>query len=139
AILGKPITIYGDGKQMRDVLHVQDLARAYEAAYERRDAISGQAFNIGGGPGSTLSLRELVDLLEEELKITVPLQWSDWRPGDHPVFICSLEKAQRLLGWQPTVSVHEGVGDLIGWVSANKKLFEGRRTQEELTTASMKS
>jgi CDP-paratose 2-epimerase len=124
AVLGKAITIYGDGKQIRDVLHVEDLARAYEAAYERREAVSGQAFNMGGGPGNTLSLLELIGLLEENLQVSVPLQWSDWRPGDQPVFVCGLDKAQRLLQWQPTIPVGEGVGRLIAWVRDNKDLFE---------------
>ena len=124
AILGKPITIYGDGKQTRDALHVRDLARAYQAAFERREAVSGQAINIGGGPGNTLSLLELIGLLEENLKISVPLQWSDWRPGDQPVFVCGLEKAQRMLEWQPTIPVCEGVVELIRWVRDNKNLFE---------------
>jgi len=127
AILGKTITIYGDGKQIRDVLHVADLARAYEAAYERRDDINGQAFNIGGGPGNTLSLLELVALLEEDLGISVPLQWRDRRPGDQPVFVCGLDKAQRLLEWQPKIPVREGVGQLIGWVRDNRRLFEWLR------------
>jgi CDP-paratose 2-epimerase len=124
AVLGKAITIYGDGKQIRDVLHVEDLARAYEAAYEHREAVSGQAFNMGGGPGNTLSLLELIGLLEENLQVSVPLQWGDWRPGDQPVFVCGLDKAQRLLEWQPTIPVGEGVGRLIGWVRDNKDLFE---------------
>jgi CDP-paratose 2-epimerase len=124
AILGKPITIYGDGKQIRDVLHVKDLASAYEAAYERRDAVSGQAFNIGGGPGNTISLLELIGFLEEDLKISVPLQWSGWRPGDQPVFVCGLGKAQRELQWQPKISAREGVSQLISWVSDNKQLFK---------------
>jgi CDP-paratose 2-epimerase len=123
AVLGKPITIYGDGKQIRDVLHVDDLARAYEAAYEHRDAATGQAFNIGGGPGNTMSLRELLAYLEAELGIKIPLQWSDWRPGDQPVFVCNVGKAQRLLGWQPTIGVAEGVRRLILWVRANEGLF----------------
>jgi CDP-paratose 2-epimerase len=124
AVLGKKITIYGDGKQTRDVLHVQDLARAYEAAFERREAVTGQAFNIGGGPSNTMSLLELIRYLEEDLDIRVPLQWSDWRPGDQPVFVCNLEKAQRLLNWQPSISVRDGVGQLIRWVRDNKKLFD---------------
>jgi CDP-paratose 2-epimerase len=124
AILGKPITIYGDGKQSRDVLHVADLAGAYEAAFERREAVRGQAFNIGGGPANTLSLLELIGLLEADLKISVPLQWSDWRPGDQPVFVCGLEKARRMLEWQPTIPVREGVGQLVCWVRDNKSLFE---------------
>jgi CDP-paratose 2-epimerase len=123
AALGKTITIYGDGKQSRDVLHVQDLVDAYEAAYDRRDAVSGQAFNIGGGPSNIISLLELIGYLEEELNIRIPLQWSDWRPGDQPVFVCNLEKAKQLLKWEPRISVREGVGQLIHWVRDNKTLF----------------
>ncbi len=124
AVLGKPIRIYGDGKQVRDVLHVQDLARAYEAAFDRREAVSGQAFNMGGGPGNTLSLIELIALLEDKLNISVPLHWGNWRVGDQLVFVCGLEKAQRMLDWQPTISVREGVGQLIRWVQDNESLFE---------------
>jgi CDP-paratose 2-epimerase len=124
AILGKPITIYGDGKQIRDVLHVQDLARAYEIAFERREVVGGQAFNMGGGPANTLSLLELIGFLEEHLKISVPLKWSEWRPGDQPVFVCGLEKAARMLDWRPMISVRDGVGQLVRWVRDNKALFE---------------
>ena len=124
AVLGKPITIYGDGKQIRDVLHVGDLARAYEAAYRHRDRASGQAFNIGGGPGNTLSLLELLNYLETELGIPIPLRWSDWRPGDQPVFVCNLAKAERLLDWQPQIGVRDGVHQLIQWVRDNKALFD---------------
>ena len=124
AILGKKITIYGDGKQTRDVLHVDDLARAYEAAFERKEAVTGQAFNIGGGPTNIMSLLELIGYLEEDLKIRIPLEWSDWRPGDQPVFVCNLEKAKRLLEWQPEIPVRDGVGQLICWVRDNKKLFD---------------
>jgi CDP-paratose 2-epimerase len=123
AVLGKPITIYGDGKQTRDILHVQDLARAYEAACERREKVTGQAFNIGGGSSNTMSLLELIRYLEEDLDIRVPLQWSDWRPGDQPVFVCNLERAKRLLEWEPTIAVRDGVGRLIRWVDENKRLF----------------
>jgi CDP-paratose 2-epimerase len=123
ACLGQPITIYGDGKQTRDVLHVQDLASAYEAACDRRGAVSGQAFNIGGGPSNTISLLELIRYLEEDLVIRVPLQWSDWRPGDQPVFVCNLEKTKRLLDWEPRITVRDGVGQLVRWVRDNKMLF----------------
>jgi CDP-paratose 2-epimerase len=126
AVLGKKITIYGDGKQTRDVLHVQDLACAYEAAFDRKEAVTGQAFNIGGGPKNIMSLLELIYYLEEDLKIPVPMEWSDWRPGDQPVFVCNLEKAKRLLEWQPDISVRDGVGRLIHWVRDNKKLFDWR-------------
>ena len=123
AVLGKKITIYGDGKQTRDVLHVRDLARAYEAAFDHREAVRGQAFNIGGGPTNIMSLLELIRHLEEDLGIRIPLQWSDWRPGDQPVFVCNVEKAKRLLNWQPAIPVHDGVGELIRWVRDNKSLF----------------
>jgi CDP-paratose 2-epimerase len=124
AVLGKKITIYGDGKQIRDVLHVQDLARAYEAAYERREAVSGQAFNIGGGPANTMSLLELIRHLEDDLDISVALQWSGWRPGDQPVFVCNVTKAGELLGWRPVVGVREGVSELIAWTRDHQALFD---------------
>lgn len=123
AVLGKTITIYGDGKQIRDVLHVDDLVRAYEAAANHPDQASGQAFNIGGGPGNTMSLLELLTYLQEELKITIPLKWDEWRPGDQPVFVCNLDKARERLGWAPQISVREGVKTLSQWVSQNVELF----------------
>ncbi|MBC7601601.1 MAG: SDR family NAD(P)-dependent oxidoreductase, partial [Ramlibacter sp.] len=116
AVLGKTITIYGDGKQIRDVLHVSDLVNAYEAAIEHRDAVSGQAFNIGGGPANTLSLLELLSQLESQLGIKIPLRWDDWRPGDQHVFVCDVSKAQAMMGWEPKTSPQAGVSALIGWV-----------------------
>ena len=123
AVLGKQITIYGDGKQIRDVLHVEDLVRAYEAAIANQEQASGQAFNIGGGPANTMSLLELLAYLEEELKIKIPLKWDTWRPGDQPVFVCNLDKAKEKLAWQPQISVREGVKNLSNWVAGNKELF----------------
>lgn len=123
AVLGKQITIYGDGKQIRDVLHVEDLVRAYEAAIANQEQASGQAFNIGGGPANTMSLLELLAYLEDELKIKIPLKWDTWRPGDQPVFVCNLDKAKQTLGWQPQISVRDGVKNLSGWVAGNKELF----------------
>ena len=123
AVLGKKITIYGDGKQIRDVLHVDDLVRAYEAAATHHEAASGQAFNIGGGPGNTMSLLELLAYLKAELNIDIPLQWDQWRPGDQPVFVCNVAKAKRLLAWQPEIVVRDGVKSLSQWVSQNAALF----------------
>jgi CDP-paratose 2-epimerase len=123
SVLGRPITIYGDGKQIRDVLHVQDLVRAYEGAIDHREAIAGQAFNIGGGPENTLSLRELLEHLEDKLQRTISLNWEDWRPGDQPVFVCNIRKAQSLLSWAPKIPVTEGVSDLCNWVRNHQNLF----------------
>ncbi len=122
-VLDKPITIYGDGKQIRDVLHVTDLCQAYGAAIENRDQATGQAFNIGGGPQNTLSLLELLDHLKRFLGKQSPLSWDDWRPGDQPVFVCDLTKARETLGWSPEVSVEDGVEGLAGWVAENQELF----------------
>jgi CDP-paratose 2-epimerase len=124
SVLKKQITIYGDGKQIRDVLHVGDLVRAYQAAYEKRGQSSGQAFNIGGGPTNTLSLLELIAQLEHRLGEKIPLKWSEWRPGDQPVFVCDVAKAEQRLGWRPVISVREGVDELIAWTRDNRRLFD---------------
>jgi CDP-paratose 2-epimerase len=123
SLLGRPITLYGDGWQTRDVLNVKDLARAYEAAWVNQAEISGQAFNIGGGPTNTLCLRDLLSFLEEELKVSInPLSGAS-RPGDQPVFVCDIRKAQAHLGWSPQIGVSDGVRDLIRWVRDNRELF----------------
>lgn len=123
AVLGKPVTLYGDGKQIRDVLHVQDLARAYEAAILHRNQVAGQAFNIGGGPSNTLSLLELLAQLEQELGKKIPLRREAWRPGDQPVFVCNLGKAKAALDWEPRIGARDGVKSLLAWVKGNAALF----------------
>jgi CDP-paratose 2-epimerase len=122
-VLNKPITIFGDGKQIRDVLHVDDLTRAYEAAIAFPDKSSGQAFNIGGGVNNTLSLLELISILETETGRRVPLKFEAWRPGDQPVFVCDLSKVQQSLSWTPVVGVEDGVRRLVKWVKTNQSLF----------------
>lgn len=123
ALLGRSITLYGDGWQTRDVLHVYDLINAYEAAWNHRNSISGQAFNIGGGSENTLCLRDLIALLEAQLSIEIKPNFAKSRPGDQPVFICDIRKARDQLNWNPHISVEEGVVQLIDWVQSNQQLF----------------
>ena len=122
--MGKNITIFGDGKQIRDVLHVSDLVRAYDAAIAHRDSSSGHAFNIGGGPQNTLSLLELLSFLKESLGESIQFKYDQWRPGDQKVFVCDISKANSILDWRPTISVQDGVRELIEWVKANPDLFK---------------
>ena len=125
AIKGKPITIYGDGKQVRDVLHIEDLMDAYDIAVEKIDQVSGKIYNIGGGPEKTISIwKEFAPILEGFLGREIPVSWADWRPGDQPVYISNIEKAKKEIGWSPAIDVHEGVRQLINWVEDNIDLFE---------------
>lgn len=123
-LLQKNITICGDGKQVRDVLHVEDLVRAYEAAIRAPDEIRGQAFNVGGGTSQTLSLLELIDLLESHFKRKIPLKFDKWRPGDQEVYVSDVRKLEKALQWKPEVGVENGVGKLIEWVEQNKNAFQ---------------
>ena len=120
---GRPFTIFGDGKQIRDTLWVGDLVDAYQAAVARIDSVSGEIFNVGGGPGNTLSLLELVATLDAAFgkKFNPPL--ADWRPGDQRVFVADIGKAKRLLDWSPKVSTADGVARLLEWVRENHHLF----------------
>jgi CDP-paratose 2-epimerase len=86
--------------------------------------VSGQAFNIGGGPTNTLCLRDLLGFLEDELSTTISPAFGATRPGDQPVFVCDIRKAQQQLGWSPRIGVDEGVRDLIRWVRENRELFD---------------
>jgi len=124
ALLAKPITIYGDGKQVRDVLFIDDLLDVYDLAVEHIDVAAGQVYNIGGGPANTLSIwQEFGPLLEKLLGRKILVERGDWRPGDQHVYISDIRKAERYLGWQPKVSVEDGVRRLFEWVKSNKQLF----------------
>jgi CDP-paratose 2-epimerase len=123
--LGRPITIYGNGKQVRDVLWIGDLIAAYEAAAEHIDVASGQIYNIGGGPENTMSIwAEFGPLLEKLAGHPIPVTYDDWRPGDQPVYVSNIQKAKSDLGWHPQVSLNEGVRRLWEWVDANPGLFD---------------
>lgn len=124
AHLGKKITIYGDGKQVRDMLFIDDLLDIYEAAFKKGKAAAGKAYNIGGGPRNTMSLLELLGYLEKSLGKKIPLKFAKIRPGDQPVFISDIRKAKQDLGWQPKVPAKEGVERLSRWVSENLFLFK---------------
>ena len=123
AMLGEPLTIYGDGKQVRDVLHVSDLLALYERAIERIDRIKGQVYNVGGGPANTLSLLELVARIEARLGHRLELRFAEWRPGDQRVFVANIAKVARDLDWQPKVGIEEGIESLLTWVLDHPDLF----------------
>ncbi|MCA9934021.1 MAG: NAD-dependent epimerase/dehydratase family protein, partial [Anaerolineales bacterium] len=124
AVMGRPISIYGDGKQVRDLLHVSDLIRAYELGIANIDRLKGQAFNVGGGVDNTLSIwQEFGPLLAELAGHEIPVQRGDWRPGDQRVFIADTRKAAAELGWQPHINPSTGICDLYEWVAGNRDLF----------------
>jgi CDP-paratose 2-epimerase len=124
-VLEKPVTIYGDGKQVRDMLNVRDLIAAYDAAIAHKDQIAGTAYNIGGGAQETLSIwRECGPLLEKYLGRQIFTASGPTRPGDQKVYISDIRKAQGELGWSPQVGVQQGVEELVNWVQANHDLFD---------------
>jgi CDP-paratose 2-epimerase len=125
ALKKHPISIYGNGKQVRDVLFIEDLLNAYEAIVKNIKTASGQIYNIGGGSGNTISIwTEFGPLLEELLNHPIPVQFDGWRPGDQPVYVSDIRKAERELGWSPHVSVREGITRLFEWISENQELFD---------------
>ena len=124
ALKGRPITIYGDGKQVRDVLFIDDLLAFYDAAVENAGTAAGEVYNVGGGPECAISIWvEFRPLLEELLGRPVNVQYADWRPGDQLVYVSDIRKAEQDLGWRPQVSVEEGVRRLYAWVRDNLTLF----------------
>ena len=121
---GRPITVYGDGKQVRDILFIDDLLDAYDAAVERIRLCAGQIYNLGGGPANVLSLRDLLAFLSARRGEAVPHGTADWRPGDQRVFVSDIRRAAKDLGWTPKTSASQGLARLYDWVAANKSLFQ---------------
>ena len=124
AVLGKPIVLYGDGKQVRDLLFIDDLVDAYVLAVDHPDRVSGEIYNFGGGPENVLSLLELLDMLKALNGADVERSFDDWRPGDQRVFVSDITLAERKLGWKPKVGAGEGVRELHAWVVENRGMLE---------------
>jgi CDP-paratose 2-epimerase len=124
ALKQRPISIYGNGKQVRDVLFIDDLLDAYDTIVQNIDKSAGQVYNIGGGPDNTMSIwTEFGHQLETLLKRPIPVKYNDWRPGDQPIYVSDIRKAACELGWRPRIGVQEGAERLFGWIRDNRQLF----------------
>ncbi|MDG4882726.1 NAD-dependent epimerase/dehydratase family protein [Mesorhizobium sp. WSM4884] len=116
ALSGRPITIYGDGKQVRDILHVSDAVAAYRGVLARIEDLKGQAFNLGGGPHNAVSLRALLSEIATVTGRDVVLRHDLERTGDQPFFVANTRKIEAALGWRAHVTWREGVCELASWL-----------------------
>jgi CDP-paratose 2-epimerase len=114
----RPITIYGDGLQVRDVLFVDDLVDAFVLAQESMETIAGEAFNIGGGPARTTSLVELVEIINALEERPIALEYDAWREADQRYYVSDTGKFHEATGWAPKMSVAGGVRALHTWLAA---------------------
>ena len=124
SILNKKISIYGDGKQGRDLLWVDDLVRVYASLYDNATKVAGKIFNIGGGVENIMSILELVSTLENSGVMKQKPNFLDWRLGDQKIFACDISSIFSEIGWKPTVYPKEGVAKLIDWATANKEMLK---------------
>jgi CDP-paratose 2-epimerase len=120
AMEGRPIILYGDGRQVRDILCVDDLVDAFLLAQQHMSTDSGHAFNIGGGPGNTVSLLELLQMMGELLGEKPKIEFDSWRPGDQRYYVSDTGKFQRMTGWGPRISVQDGLERLTRWLMESR-------------------
>ena len=123
AILKKPITLYGNGKQVRDVLFIDDLTDLYLKSIEKSDIVNGNVYNIGGGPENIMSVLELIAFLEDMTGRKISYSYAEKRPGDQCVYISDINRIRDELGWMPEIEVRVGVKHLYDWVRRNEELF----------------
>ena len=129
AATGASLTIFGNGKQVRDLLYVDDLVRAFRMASDNIEVTAGNVYNIGGGPENSVSIwRELVPRLEAVCGTAPRPAWDEWRPGDQPVYVSNTSAARRDFGWAPTVGVEDGLTRLWQWIRDHRALFEDSRS-----------
>lgn len=122
-LLNKKATVYGDGKQVRDLLYVDDLVSAYKIAVDNISKANGNVYNIGGGHENTLSVIELIKLLSNLINRNLDFNFSDWRPGDQKIFVSDNSKILNDLGWAPTTNPESGIKHLIEWATKNESLI----------------
>ena len=123
-LFDKPVTIFGNGKQVRDVLYIDDLLRAFDLAVMNIKKTRGKPYNIGGGPKSSLSIWELFAILEKLASKKFNFSFGSWRPGDQKIYISDISKAKKDFNWLPKVSPKEGIKKLYDWISQNKNLIQ---------------
>ena len=123
-LFGKPVTIYGSGKQVRDVLYIPDLILAFDLAAKNIKKTRGKAYNIGGGAKFSLSILELSEILEKISGNTINYKFGPWRSGDQKIYISDITRAKKDFGWSPKISPKEGVKKLYNWISENKTLIK---------------
>lgn len=116
ALKGKPLTIFGDGKQVRDILYVGDLVRAFQLVYNQIDEVAGEEFNIGGGYENSISLKEFITFVEEMTGEKITRYYSDWRAGDQKYYVSDTQKFRSMTGWEPEHSIPDGVSRLYEWL-----------------------
>jgi CDP-paratose 2-epimerase len=127
ALRGDPISIYGDGYQVRDVLEVGDAVRAYLLALDEIDAIAGSVFNLGGGPENTLSLREFLQDIERMEGVPPAVSFHDWRPGDQPWYVSDTQAFTQATGWKAQVNVDSGLRRLREWLIESSVVRHARQ------------
>ena len=115
-LMDRPLTLYGTGKQVRDILYVTDLVRLYDLAIKNIDRVGGRAYNVGGGPKNTISLLELLAHLEQEMGKSIAPRMSDVRAGDQPIFVADIRRLKDELGWEPKHGIEEGWRGMHAWI-----------------------
>lgn len=135
ALEGQPITLYGDGQQVRDILDVQDAVDAYIAAWRQIDRVKGQAFNLGGGPANAVSLRTLLAHVETITGRPLDLHFDDWRAGDQRYFVADTGKARATLGLNSPTGWRDGVAALARWLAEERGLSLGQPMQQQRMAA----
>ena len=122
ALEDRPVYIYGNGKQVRDILYVEDLVDAFQLAHKNIDKLAGEVFNIGGGPKNTVSLLEILSLIKEKAGKDLQISFEDWRTGDQQYYVSNTSKFQEATGWAPKYNVEEGVESLMKWLCENRNI-----------------
>jgi len=130
ALRGEPITLYGDGMQVRDILYVDDAVEAYVLAARHIGALSGRAFNLGGGPANTISLLQLIDWIEQLTGRKPAVRWSGWRPGDQRYYVSDTRRYQQATGWRAGVGARDGVAMLHAWLRRHRGVDEPPQRME---------
>ncbi|HYC67091.1 SDR family NAD(P)-dependent oxidoreductase [Brevundimonas sp.] len=128
ALNDDPITLFGDGRQVRDILHVSNAVDAYVAALERIDQVRGRAFNLGGGPANAVSLRQLIAHMEGLIGHRADVRFEDWRAGDQRYFVADASAACTTLGLAAPTGWRDGVADLARWLQAEGGLVTAPQT-----------